>query len=235
MIDIHVHILPGMDDGPSSLADSLDMARSAVKCGTTTVVATPHCLNGMHHNLRGSIIEACREFNVQLTEQGIPLSVLPGAEARLCPEILDELDGGTLLTLNDRGTHISLELPQQVLPRAVVGFIHRLKQRGVIPVISHPERNQAIQRDPGILSDLVSAGALSQITGSSLTGSFGKRAFECCERIVNEGLFHFMASDAHSATARNPDLSAAVKRLGQLVGEERAQWIMTEAPLELIA
>ncbi|MBW1913247.1 MAG: tyrosine protein phosphatase [Deltaproteobacteria bacterium] len=202
MIDIHAHILPEIDDGASSLDQSLKMAGIAVEDGISTIVTTPHCLNGLYTNWRPDIISACAEFSRALEKRNIPLNILPGSEARLCPEIMDELEKGRLMTMNDAGKYLSLELPDQFIPQSVVGFINRLRDRGITPIITHPERNPVIQQHVELLYDLISAGGLSQITAGSLTGDFGGRAFRCCQQIVEQDMLHFVASDAHSAGSR---------------------------------
>lgn len=229
-IDIHVHILPGMDDGPSTLRESLEMASIAVENGTRIMIATPHCLNGIYVNWRKDILSACRELNFALKKHNILLSVLPGSEVRLDPEIINALEKDQLMTMNDTGRYISLELPDQFVPQATISFINRLKNRNITPIITHPERNPAIQHNVKLLSDLISAGALSQITAGSLTGGFGQHALKCSQKIIKLQMAHFMASDAHSPRARPPDLRAAFKNLSSLAGKIQAERIMFEAP-----
>jgi protein-tyrosine phosphatase len=230
MIDIHTHILPGVDDGPSALEESLEMARIAVRDGIRIMVATPHCLNGVYVNWRQDILSACAEFNSALGKARIPLTVLPGSEVHLSPEIMDALENNRLMTLNDTGRYLSLELPDQFIHKSVIRLINRFRHMGITPIITHPERNIAIQHDVTMLSDLISAGALSQITAGSLTGKFGRYAFNCCQEILEQKMVHFMASDAHSARARPPKLSEAFIRLSFLIGKNRAENIMFKTP-----
>lgn len=235
MIDIHVHILPGIDDGPSTLKESLEMASIAVRDGIRIMVATPHCLNGLYVNWRSDVLSACVEFNSVLEKRHIPLTVLPGSEVYLSPEITEALENGLLMTLNDTGRYLFLELPNQFIPESVIGLINLLNRRKTTPIITHPERNIAIQRNVTLLSDFISAGALIQITADSLTGNFGRFAFKCCQRILELKMAHFMASDAHSSGARPPKLSKAFIKLSSLVGKVYAERIMledTEAVLE---
>lgn len=234
MIDIHAHILPGLDDGPATITDALKMARIAVEDGIGVIIATPHCLNGLYHNYRQGIISACSEFNLILKKERIPIKVLPGSEAHLSMEILNELESGRLMTLNDTGRYFFLELPDQFIPRTLVEFIARLEKMNVTPIITHPERNMAIQRNVMLLRDLLSAGALSQITGRSLTGGFGPPAYRCCLRIVELDLAHFMATDAHSPGTRPPMLSKAVEKLSALIGKARAERMVREGPQRVI-
>ncbi len=234
MIDIHAHILPGLDDGPATLEDSLEMASIAAEKGTRTIVATPHSLNGVYYNSRNDILPVCDEFNNVLQQYNIPLKVLPGSEVRFCVEILDEIENGRLMTLNDTGRYLSLELPDHILPNQVTGFIKKLMSRNIVPVIAHPERNMAIQYNVDLVAGFVSAGALCQITGGSLTGAFGPEALSCCKKMISQGLAHFMASDAHSPSGRTPNLKKSFKKLASAMGKEKAEQIMVTAPKNII-
>lgn len=230
MIDIHAHILPGLDDGPSTLDESLEMARIAAKDGIRVIIATPHCLNGVYFNWRSDILSACEAFAGTLKKHNISLTVLPGSEVHLSLEIMDELKTGRLMTLNDTGRYLSLELPGPFIQQSVITFINRLKDKEITPIITHPERNLAIQRNVEVLHDFVTAGALAQVTAGSLTGGFGRQALKCCQSIIELNMAHFMASDAHSPGARPPRLSAAFKKLSSLAGRTRAERLMFEAP-----
>ncbi|MDB9822369.1 tyrosine protein phosphatase [Deltaproteobacteria bacterium] len=234
MIDIHSHILPGVDDGPPSMEGALEMARIAADDGTHTIVAAPHCLNGSYINWRTTILSACMEINLALDEHHIPVTVLPGSEIHMSLEILDELKKGRIMTINDTGRYFSMELPEQFIPETVIAFINRLQIAGVRPVISHPERNRTIQNDIKLLGELISAGALSQVTAGSLTGGFGRRAVGCCMEIVEKGMLHLVASDAHSPEARRPGLSRAYEKLASLAGMDTAKEIFFRMPQAVI-
>ncbi len=234
MIDIHAHILPGLDDGPSTLEESLEMARIAVKNDIRYMIATPHCLNGRYINWRQNILSSCIEFNSALEKHNIPLKVLPGSEAHLSMEIMDEFEKGRLMTLNDTGCYLSLELPDQIIAKSVIRFINNIRIRNIIPIIAHPERNMAIQNDLDLLSDFISAGALSQITGNSLKGEFGPLVFDCCIEIIERRMVHFMASDAHSAFGRPPDFLESYKKLSSMIGKNEAEKIMFEFPQNIL-
>ena len=223
-----------MDDGPATLEESLAMARIAVKDGITVMIATPHCLDGVYANWRPEIISACSRFNHVLEDHQVALTVLPGSEARLGLAIVDELESGRFMTLNDTGRYISLELPDHLVSEAVISFIGGLKTRGITPIVGHPERNTAFQHNVDLLRELVEAGALVQITGSSLAGDFGPEAFKCCQKLTKQGMVHFMASDAHSATSRPPKLSKAYKKLSSFAGKAQAEKMVFEHPQAII-
>ena len=138
------------------------------------------------------------------------------------------------MTLNDAGQYIFLELPDQFVAQSVVGFINRLRDSSIIPIIAHPERNPVIQKHVEVLYDLISAGGLSQVTAGSLTGDMGRRASRSCQQALEQGLVHFVASDAHSVKTRPPKLSAAFKKLSAMAGEDAAEEIMLKAPERLL-
>ena len=234
MIDIHSHILPGRDDGPATLQGSLDMARAAVKNNIRTMMATPHSLNGRYQNRRDDVLAACRAFNASLGAEGIPLVVLPGAEIHMSPEIMDDLRLGRLMTLNDTGRYICLELPEPFVPEAVIGLIRSLRGSGITAIITHPEKSPAIQRAASLAPALASEGALFQIAAGSLTGDFGKEPRAGAVQLIRAELVHFMASDAHSATVRPPNMNKAVKDLLRLAGPDAVDRIMARHPVALI-
>ena len=234
MIDLHSHILPGVDDGPSSLKTALEMARAAVDGGVKVMVATPHTLNGTYHTQRDRILEGCRVLGNAIKEEGIPLSILPGCEAHLCSELLREIQAGRILTIADKGRHILLELPHPFLPQGVIAFINRLYVMGLTPIIAHGERLPIIQRNPSLMEDMVNAGALCQVTAQSLEGSLGRRAMKCCRDLGQRGLIHVVASDAHDLVNRRPGLSTASRLLGDMMGKEDVYRILFTNPMQIV-
>lgn len=235
MIDIHSHILPGIDDGPSDMAEAIEMAVMAVDDGIRTMVATPHTLNGIHLNYREDILSACDEFNRELKKKDISLEVLPGSEVHLDVDIIRDLDRGKLMTLNDAGRYLSLELPPYFVAGTIVDFINRIRFRGITPIISHPERNRTIQQNEGLLDELISAGAMSQITAESLTGGFGRDIYRISRKMIRMNLVHFMATDSHSFIKRRlPRLSEAVRRLSDLTDKEMLEKITILNPREVV-
>ena len=183
VIDLHIHILPGIDDGPRTLEESLEMARMAVADGITTVVATPHLFSHRavaleDFNAPDTIREAVAALNRELAAAAIPLIVLPGCEVPLFADILKFVESNRVLSLNDGGRYISLEMPDTVIPPATEDIIFHLSSLGLTPIITHPERNPIFYEMPQKLKRLLSLGCLAQITARSLTGGFGWRAFD---------------------------------------------------------
>jgi protein-tyrosine phosphatase len=212
MIDVHCHILPGVDDGAQSVEDSLEMARVAVGEGITAIVATPHHKNGRYENPRSMILNACEQLNNKLQEEGISLRILPGQEPALSGELIEDLENNTLVPLNDT-QYLFVELPSSHVPRYTERMLFDLQLKGMIPVIVHPERNREIAENPELLYQLVNKGALAQVTAGSLTGRFGKKIKGLSHDLVYANLVHLVASDAHNVTSRAFNMRAAYEEI----------------------
>jgi len=217
LIDLHSHILPGLDDGPRTLQESLFLAQIAVKEGIDTVYATPHHLRAPYHNGRDKVLEAVVEFNESLREAGIPLRVRAGQEIRVCPEMIQEAYEGQLLPLEGT-SYVLLELPSSNIPDFLKEALHEIAVLGWTPILAHPERNKEIADNPELLRPLVEAGALCQITSSSLTGGFGSRTEAAAWSICKRQLAHFIACDAHDAIKRPFQLNAAITKIEKRLG-----------------
>lgn len=234
MIDIHCHILPNIDDGPRGLADALKMAAVARKDGIDTIIATPHCCDGIHNNRPEDIDRACAQLNSALAAKKIGVNILPGAEIRLTPELIALYADGQLMTMAGSLHYLLLELPQMFIVQSVARIIEQLQRQGVQVIIAHPERNNTILNRIGILNVLGYAGASLQITADSLTGSFGPDIASAAEGIVRMDGMHFVASDAHDHRSRRPVLSKALKKLRSLVGNNRAEEIVYTNPQSIL-
>jgi protein-tyrosine phosphatase len=235
MIDLHCHILPNLDDGPSSLDESLAMARRAVEDGIHTIVATPHTLNGEYVNRVTEVSAKLTVLQESLAQDNIELQLCPGADVHLCPNMLEQIESGEAGTINHWRKYIILELPSQTIPQGVKDEIFELKLNGITPIVSHPERNAAIQQDPNILYDLISLGALGQVTAMSLTGDFGTFVRETAAKLLRQRLVHIIASDAHSADGRPPVLSNAVDCAAEILGTyKEAEHMVTTLPATIL-
>jgi protein-tyrosine phosphatase len=238
VIDLHAHILPGIDDGPRTMETALEMARLAVADGITTMVATPHLFrrksvefNDLNHP--DKIRQAVTRLNERLAEEQIELTVLPGCEVPLFIDIIKFFDDQKILTINDTERYICLEMPDTVIPPATDNIIFELHSRGITPIITHPERNLVFYEMPDKLRRFVSLGCLAQITARSLIRGFGWGIARFTKRLVREGLIHLMATDAHNVTKRPPVMGDALKKLTKMMGERRARDMVETIP-ELI-
>ncbi|WP_027356953.1 tyrosine-protein phosphatase [Desulfofundulus thermocisternus] len=225
MIDLHVHILPGLDDGAPDPGEALSMAWLAVEDGIESLVATPH-INGQYRPERGFLLGVVEQLNNLLLKYGIPLQVLPGAEYLLEPDLPERLDRGELITINDGGRYLLVELPAAFVPPYTERVLYELQLRGVTPVIAHPERHASFCRRPELLQALVSRGMAAQVTAGSLTGMFGREAARMAFYFLEHGLAHLVASDAHSSTGRKPVLSPALAEVERRLGAEAVRKII---------
>ncbi|MEW6399693.1 MAG: CpsB/CapC family capsule biosynthesis tyrosine phosphatase [Bacillota bacterium] len=214
--DMHVHALPGVDDGASDWDESLEMARQAAACGVTHMVVTPHYLPGVYDADTCLVRKLTGEFRERIAAVGTLLEVLEGSEVFLSLEVPDLLRKGVLMTLGDGGGHLLVEIPAGEFPGWTVEVLFRVRAQGVVPVLAHPERNRVLQQRPGLLGDLVRQGTLVQVEAGSLTGLHGRRAQAVAERWIRQGWAHMLGSDAHGATGpRTPALLRdALARLG---------------------
>jgi protein-tyrosine phosphatase len=234
-VDIHCHLLPGVDDGAEDLAAALAMARMAVADGIRTIVATPHQLGSFAHNGGGEVRRRVAELQHELTRAGIPLTVLPGGDVRIEDDLARRIAVGDVLTLADCGRHVLLELPHELyLP--LEGTLDSLRSHGVVGILSHPERNAGLLSRPDIVEHLVDeAGCLMQVTAGSVTGAFGPHSQRMAEWMLAEGLVHFIASDAHGVVARRPRLRRAYDRVAELAGAEAAIDLCCRWPAQVAA
>jgi protein-tyrosine phosphatase len=240
MIDIHAHILPGVDDGAKDWDQSLEMARLAVNDGITVMVATPHLFKGRtldlgHINDKSLILRHVAQLRQKLAEAAIPLEIIPGCDFPLGFESLQLLEDGRALTINDAHRYLLLELPDTSLPPAMEEICFQLKSRGLTPIITHPERHLILQEMPHKLKRLIDLGCLVQMTGNSLTGWFGRRVKKLSQQLIKMGYVHLLATDAHDPKRRPPLLSKAVTELSRLLGKDRARAMVHDLPGKIIA
>jgi protein-tyrosine phosphatase len=232
LIDIHSHILPGLDDGAKTMEESLAMAREAVKEGIHTIIATPHHKNLYFDNPKEVILGKVKKLNDRLREENIPLAILPGQEPAIHGDILKDYQQGDILTLNET-QYVFIELPSGHVPRYSSQFLFELQNMGAVPIIVHPERNQGIIERPDILYQLVKRGALAQLTASSICGLFGKKIMKFSKQLIEANLIHFIASDAHNTHNRSCHMAQAFNQVEKSFGmdmvyllKENAQFLI---------
>lgn len=210
MIDLHCHILPGIDDGAQNLPESLRMAKMAVKQGIHTIVATPHYIKNRYENPKQMIFTKISELNEALKVEKIDLKILPGQEPRIDGDLLAGMGKGEIISLNGTN-YLFIEFPSANVPRYAEKLFYDLQLNGLIPVIVHPERNMELIEHPELLYQFVKKGALSQVTAASLSGEFGKKIKNFSQQLIEFNLTHFIASDAHNTTKRGFRLQEAYK------------------------
>jgi protein-tyrosine phosphatase len=212
MIDLHCHILPGIDDGPPTIEEALDLARAAVAGGTSTIVATPH-VNTRYPNDAATIAAAVSAVNERLREEQIPLDVRAGAELAFTQ--IDALAEGELdrLRLGD-GPWLLIESPYTLAVDSLPTLLARLQSAGHRIVLAHPERCPGFQRRPELLGTLAAQGVINSVTAGALVGRFGRVVQRFALAMAQDGLIHNVASDAHDCDRRPPGIGAEMERAG---------------------
>jgi len=235
MIDIHCHILPNIDDGPSSWSTSLNMCRQAVENGINTIIATPHTFNGVYHNKPEDIEEKVKILNQKIKENNISLKILPGSEVHLSADVIEAIKKKEILTLN-KSNYILLEFPHNQIPLHIEEILFQIQIMGITPIISHVERNLKFQQKPALLSRLIQRGALAQITAASLCGFFGPIPKKIAQKFLSEDLVYSIASDAHSDTeeGRGSFFLQSLKEASKIIGHQSTLKLVKTNPQKII-
>ncbi|KJV43333.1 tyrosine-protein phosphatase [Brevundimonas sp. KM4] len=221
MIDLHCHLLPGVDDGATDLDDALALARVAWEDGITTLACTPHIYPGLYDNTAEIIHDGVASLQDELAKADIPLTLVAGADAQLTPNMLEQLKTGRIPTLAG-SRYFLFEPPHHVAPPRMADVIFELLAAGYVPIITHPERLTWIEDRYATICEVFEAGAWIQLTAGSITGLFGKRAQYWSERMLDEGRVHIVASDGHNLRRRRPVLSEARERVADRLGQQAA-------------
>jgi protein-tyrosine phosphatase len=225
MIDLHCHMLPGIDDGPKTMEQSLEMARFAVEHGTRRCMLTPHIEPGCYDNDSDSIRQAFEVFQERLAAENIPLQIGMAAEVRVCAELPGLIEQGRIPFLGrwQNMDLILLEFPHDHIPVGADKLIDWLIRRDILPVIAHPERNQGVMRQPEKIEPFVNRGCLLQITADSVTGLFGEISQKLALALIQKGMATLIATDAHNMHKRRPTLKAARDKLLPIIGATEVQ------------
>jgi protein-tyrosine phosphatase len=231
MIDLHSHVLPGIDDGPRTLEESVEMARAMAADGVTLVAATPHVRDDYPTPV--DVVEGgVRELRAALAEAGVAIEVRPGGEVAV--DWADRADVGDLRGYGLAGNPgaILVEFPYLGWPLELGMVCNRLLGEGMTPILAHPERNDRVQAQPERLDELVARGVLVQLTASSVTGRRGSRSRKAADQLLDAGLAHLVSSDAHRAPGPGSRLSDAAAALND---PALAHWLLHDVPAALVA
>ena len=237
MIDLHCHILPGIDDGAATLAEALELARCAVANGIRETVATPHIHPGRYENETASIQRVYLQFKAALKAHDIPLKLRMAAEVRVCPELITMLPQGKIPFLGQRDGKevVLLELPHSHIPPGSDKLVKWLISRNILPMIAHPERNKTVMRDTSKLLPFVELGCLFQVTAGAVAGAFGPMAQDCAQWLLEEDWVTVLASDAHNLAHRPPELEPGRAQAASWVGEEKSWALVRDNPRMLLS
>ncbi len=234
MIDTHIHILPGIDDGCANFTQSLRLARLAVANGINEIVATPHLFYEGKVNDLSVVTPLVAELQKKLDEEGIPLKIWPGAEVPIDAGVGELIRKREVPTLGPQSRYVLVEPPLLQLPYRLDDFLFRLQAFGYAPIIAHPERNAQIQADPSLIYEIFPEGVALQITSFSLTGEMGKPAQDCALELLKMGFPILLASDAHSPDWRPPQLKSAQEIAATIVGPEYARQMVEDLPCAVL-
>lgn len=236
MIDIHSHILPGIDDGARNIEESLDMLKMAIDGGVTTQVLTPHIRQGRYENNKHDLEQRFVKFRQEVDSANLPIQLLLSAELHIGPNIMPLVNSDAIPWLgNFRGKKtFLLEFPRNNIPYGSNNAVKWLLANNYLPIIVHPERNKVFLNQRHKLQDFIDLGCLLQITASSLYGKFKADAQEMAEDLLIKDQVSVIASDCHNVKSRAPDLLAGFKCAERIIGTDRAKQLVETMPANLI-
>ncbi|WP_143461880.1 tyrosine-protein phosphatase [Levilactobacillus enshiensis] len=229
LIDLHCHILPGVDDGAKDLPMALEMAKAAVEQGISNILLTPHHMDGDYTNHKDDVLKKTEVFQQEIVNAGIPLKVFPGQEVHLTGELLQAIDDDDILFMDEGGKYLLLELPHSGVPEYTEEMLFELMARGITPVIAHPERNHGFQKEPDKIFDFIEMGCLTQLTSSSYLGVFGKKVETLTDKLIRANLGFVFSSDAHNFEGRRFLMNDAFKKLKKHEGTRKAELFNSNA------
>jgi protein-tyrosine phosphatase len=235
-VDIHAHVLPGIDDGPSDLERALAMLRAAAESGTATIAATPHLRSDFPDVRVRELAQRCQALRQEISREEIPIRLVSGAEVSLVWALEAREEELMLATYGQRGTDLLIETPSLNVA-GVDSLLYELRLKGLRVTLAHPERNPEFQRDSSRLADLVQQGVLLQLDADAVLGAARRSpTTRLAQRLCVDGLAHALASDGHRAASWRPvtTLARAAGAVAALIGPERAQWMAQAAPAAII-
>lgn len=236
MIDLHCHLLPGIDDGAADWTEAAAMAERYVEDGVVCVAATPHMMpDGPFANRASAVLSLVDEARRRFGEAGITLEIVAGGELYASEELIRGIDDGSLLTYGGMGRYALVEMPAAEIPPFIEEVWFALQVRGITPILAHPERNLAVAADPERLIPWIERGVALQVNARSILGASGSGTRRVAETLLLRRMAHLVASDAHGARRRPPGLSEARARVEELVDGEYAATLVSGNPRKVIA
>lgn len=233
MIDLHCHILPGIDDGAETMEASIAMAEKAISQGITHILCTPHHNNGKYHNPKSDVISLVSSLQSELDQRNLPLTVLEGQEVRITGDLIADIRNDDILFTDLDDTYILIEFPTMEVPTYSEQVFFELKSLGKTPVIVHPERNAYFRKDPNNLIPFLEMGCLAQLTAPSYMGVFGKDIQKTAKLMVEYNLVQMVASDAHGVKKRTFYMKETYEQIAKDFGQKKVD-AMREVAKDLI-
>lgn len=214
MIDLHCHILPGIDDGAENIEASINMAKKALSQGITHILCTPHQNNGEYVNPKSEVISAVANLQAEFNKRNLPLTLFEGQEVHITGELIEEIKKDRILFTDLADTYLLLEFPTMDIPAYTEEIFFELRNMGKIPVIVHPERNAKFRENPDRLIPFLEMGCLAQLTAPSIVGIFGKSIQKTAKEMVDRNMVQMVASDAHGINKRTFYMKEAYEQIG---------------------
>ena len=225
LADVHSHVLAGLDDGPTDIAQTVEMLRIAEAQQIATICATPHA----HRTNPRQVADAVEQLNQVAADAGIAVTIVPGMEIALAPDTLDRTRAGEHLTLN-KSRYLLVELPLRgPWPIGVDLVFSNLYLAGYTPILAHVERYPTVQHDPELIPRLIGAGVITQVNADSLLAQPASRRRKTAERLLRQQAVHLIATDSHSPRQRAPIIQPALQRVAVLTGGSYAQMVAENA------
>ncbi|MGE4589166.1 MAG: tyrosine-protein phosphatase [Acidaminococcaceae bacterium] len=234
MIDIHTHIINGLDDGAKNTAESLELLKMAAKSGTTDIIATPHIVEGANHADWQTIITKTDELNTIVKESGIPIQVYPGAELEMNWDILNLLKSGAKDYCLAGSRYILVELPANTVPNYADEFLYEVQIKELIPIIAHPERHPYLAKHPRLLHQWARNGALVQCNVGSFSGKFGTEVKDFANLLLDNNMVHFLGTDAHSVEHRHTDATSGIELISGRITPQMLEQITRINPAAIL-
>ncbi len=234
MIDLHCHLLPGIDDGAPDLATSLEMARIAIDDGIETIVCTPHIMPGVFDNEPADIRARVAHLARELGERGLALRLAAGSDAHIRPDFVAALRNDRVQPIAG-GRYVLFEPPHNVVPPRMEDCLFDIQAAGYVPILTHPERLTWIEEKYDVVASLARSGVLIQLTAGAITGVFGPRPRYWSERMLDEGLVHVVSSDGHNTRRRRPAMREAAEACARLLGAAEADNLVRVRPLGVLS
>jgi protein-tyrosine phosphatase len=230
VIDLHSHILPGVDDGAQSYDEAIAIAKMAVADGIEVMACTPHFMPGLYDNTAADIRSRTAKLNSQLIAEGINLALVVGGDAHIRPDFVSALQSGYILSLHD-SRYVLFEPPHVSMPQRFEELLFNVQMSGYVPILTHPERFKWIESNYEVFQNLARSGVWMQLTAGSLTGRFGKRSKYWAQKMLAEGLISIIATDTHNLTSRPPLLAEAMAAAQAEVGLDEARHLVVTRPM----
>ncbi len=235
MIDLHSHILPGVDDGARDTYEAIEIIKDSVGDGVATIVATPHFFTGGYMPSKEEIKDKIYKLTEAASSEGVSIRICPGSECYVDYQLVGMVRDGKVMTINDGGKYILVEFPRMELPSSANDIFFQLQMEGITPIIAHPERNVAIARDPNILKHFIEKDILAQVNVGSLLGFYGLEVQGVAKIIIAHRMAHIIASDSHRrGMAAKRSLTEGYRIVRSLLGDDEAFESIKETPKRIL-